>query len=173
MELSEMKKKEKRVYVLKGDVYCVEIDNTHKCYFQYVARDVTLLSSIVIRVFKKKYRIDEKVDLEDILNGDVDFFAHIYLIKLGIEEKYWYKVGRSKKLGDVDNIYFKMNWDFATKGLIVSHDWCIWKINDKRIDIGDMSDIYKNYNIGYVFSPYSIYYRIVNGKWQAKKCYVK
>ena len=161
------------MYVLKGDVYCVEIDNTYKRYFQYVARDVSQLSSIVIRVFKKKYRIDEEIDLEYILNGEVDFFAHTYLIKLGIENKYWYKVGRSKNLGDVDNIYFKRNGDFGIASVTVSHCWYVWKINEEPISIGDMSYLYENYFIGYIFCADSIYHRIVNGSWYEKYCYVK
>ena len=41
----------KRIVTKIGYVFCVEIDNKYKCFFQYVANDMTQLNSSVIRVF--------------------------------------------------------------------------------------------------------------------------
>lgn len=43
----------KRIITKIGDIFCVEVDNDYKCYFQYVANDMTVLNSSVIRVFAK------------------------------------------------------------------------------------------------------------------------
>ena len=48
----------KRIITKIGDIFCVEVDNDYKCYFQYVANDMTVLNSSVIRVFAKHYPID-------------------------------------------------------------------------------------------------------------------
>ena len=31
----------KRIITKIGDIFCVEVDNDYKCYFQYVANDMT------------------------------------------------------------------------------------------------------------------------------------
>lgn len=33
----------KRIITKIGDIFCVEVDNEYKCYFQYVANDMTLI----------------------------------------------------------------------------------------------------------------------------------
>ena len=45
----------KRIITKIGDIFCVEVDNDYKCYFQYVANDMTVLNSSVIRVFAKVF----------------------------------------------------------------------------------------------------------------------
>jgi hypothetical protein len=32
----------KRIVTKIGDVFCVEVDNDYKCFFQYVANDMTV-----------------------------------------------------------------------------------------------------------------------------------
>ncbi len=32
--------KKKRIITRIGDIFCIEIDNEYKCYFQYIAKDV-------------------------------------------------------------------------------------------------------------------------------------
>ena len=43
----------KRIYIKKGDVFCINIDNKEKVFFQFIITDITQLNSCVIRVFKK------------------------------------------------------------------------------------------------------------------------
>ena len=59
-----------------GDVFSVKIDNHSKKYFQYIISDLTQLNSDVIRAFKKVYLIDTNPDLSEIVNGEVEFYAH-------------------------------------------------------------------------------------------------
>ena len=71
----------KRIVTKIGDVFCVEVDNEYKCFFQYVANDMTVLNSSVIRVFKEHYPIDYKPNLDEIVRGNVHFYAHTILRK--------------------------------------------------------------------------------------------
>ena len=42
----------KRIVTKMGDIFCVEIDNGYKRFFQYIINDIEALNSSVIRVFK-------------------------------------------------------------------------------------------------------------------------
>lgn len=44
--------KKKRIVTRIGNVFCAEIDNECKRFFQYVANDIECLNSSVIRVFR-------------------------------------------------------------------------------------------------------------------------
>ena len=54
----------KRIVTRIGNIFCVEISNEYKCYFQYVAIDKIMLNSSTIRVFKKRYDIEENPKIE-------------------------------------------------------------------------------------------------------------
>ena len=69
----------KRVTTKTGDLFCVEVDNDYKCHFQYVANDMTVLNSSVIRVFSKHYPIDYVPVFDDIVKDKVYFYAHTIL----------------------------------------------------------------------------------------------
>ena len=88
----------KRIVTKIGDVFCVEIDNQCKRYFQYIVNDMEQLNSSVIRVFKLHYPIDYKPIIDDIVKDEVEFYAHTVL-RAGIVNNAWYKVGKSKDLG--------------------------------------------------------------------------
>lgn len=45
----------KRIVTKMGDIFCVEIDNGYKRFFQYIINDIEALNSSVIRVFKTHY----------------------------------------------------------------------------------------------------------------------
>ncbi len=79
----------KRIVTKIGDVFCVEVDNEYKCFFQYVANDMTVLNSSVIRVFKEHYPIDYKPNLDEIVRGfmpilfsDLEYYI-VHGIRLG------------------------------------------------------------------------------------------
>jgi len=67
-----------------GDVFSVKIDDSSKKYFQYIISDLTQLNSDVIRAFKKVYPINTNPDLSEIVNGEVEFYAHC-VTKLGLK----------------------------------------------------------------------------------------
>lgn len=43
----------KRIVTRIGNVFCAEIEGKFKCFFQYIAKDMTQLNSSVIRVLEK------------------------------------------------------------------------------------------------------------------------
>ena len=64
----------KRVYIKKGDVFVVKIDDKNKRYFQYITNDLKQLNSDVIRCFKKIYSIHENPSLDEIIKDEI-FYA--------------------------------------------------------------------------------------------------
>ena len=89
----------KRIVTRIGNVFCAEIDNECKRFFQYVANDIECLNSSVIRVFKTKYLMDYEPKVEEIVKDEVEFYAHT-ILKFGIVFNAWYKVGTSKNIGE-------------------------------------------------------------------------
>lgn len=145
---------EKKDRILLGDIFCVGIDKTFKSYFQYITRDSTQLSSQVIRVFAHHYPMDSEPTMEEIVRDKVAFYAHT-IIKVGIAYDAWYKVGKSKELGDTQELMFRQN-SSAT-------NWRIWKINTPFVFVGTLSEIEKKYDIGIVLSYMNICEKIRTG----------
>ena len=87
----------KRIVTKMGDIFCVEIDNGYKRFFQYIINDIEALNSSVIRVFKTHYPMDYRPIIEEIVMDEVEFYAHTVL-RAGIVYGAWYKVGNSKLL---------------------------------------------------------------------------
>ena len=85
----------KRVVTKIGNIFCAEIDGQYKCYFQYIANDLTELNSSVIRVFKRHYPIEYIPDFDKIVKDEVSFYDHTVL-SVGIRYGYWSKVGESQ-----------------------------------------------------------------------------
>ena len=73
-----------RIVTKIGYVFCVDVDNQYKRFFQYIADDMTMLNTRVIRVFKRKYPMDYIPNMEEIVKDEVDFYAHT-IIKFGIQ----------------------------------------------------------------------------------------
>ena len=84
----------KRIVTKVGDVFCVEIDNEYKCFFQYIEKDLSQLNSSVIRAFKRRYPIDATPIIEEIVNDDILFNAHTDF-RAVIDYNAWYKVVKS------------------------------------------------------------------------------
>ena len=82
--------KKKRIVTRIGNVFCAEINNEHKRFFQYVANDLEELNSSVIRVFKPRYPMDYKPVIEDLVKDEVEFYAHT-ILKFGIVFNAWTK----------------------------------------------------------------------------------
>lgn len=145
-----------------GDVFSVEIDNKHKKYFQYVVNDLTQLNSDVIRAFKEIYPIKANPDLSEIIDGNVEFYAHC-VTKLGIKMKFWEKVGNIVEVGDYKKVLFRSSGDNPqTK---ISKNWWVWKINERQKHVGKLEGENQKAEIGSVIPPDSLVYRIKTGKY--------
>lgn len=149
-----------RVITKIGDVFSVAIDNNKKKYFQYIANDLTQLNSDVIRAFNKIYPIDSNPNLVEIVNDEVDFYAHC-VVALGVKMKLWNKVGNTTEIGDITQILFKDTNDYGVwvdgEPIKISTKWYIWKINDKDFTkVGKLEGDNRNAYVGIVINPLGI-----------------
>lgn len=159
----------KRVYIKKGDVFVVKIDDKNKRYFQYITNDLKQLNSDVIRCFKKIYSIDENPSLDEIIKDEIFFYAHC-VTKWGVKLGYWDKAGNITDVGTFDHILFRDTNDYGTiKGeepIKVSNNWYVWKIGEQKSTyIGKLEGENRKAEIGMVINPESIIHRIKTGAY--------
>lgn len=150
-----------------GDVFSAKIDDNNKKYFQYIVSDLTQLNSDVIRAFKKVYPINANPDLSEIINGEVEFYAHC-VTKLGIKMGYWEKVGNVSDVGKTDHILFRDSGDYGNLQIKISQDWWVWKINEEQRRVGKLVGENQKAEIGLVINPESIVYRMRTGEYDFK-----
>ena len=142
----------KRIITRIGDVFCAEIDGEYKSYFQYIEKDIEQLNSSVIRVFKTRYPMDYEPVIEDIVADEILFYAHAVL-RVGIEDNVWYKVGKSKNLGleGLSKILWGTlfpwteifeNGFMRIKEVDPLENWTIWYVNNECIDVGRLPEKY-------------------------------
>ena len=158
-----------RVVTKAGNVFSVKLDNEVKKYFQLIAFDLTQLNSDVIRAFKKVYPIHATPTLLDIVNDDVDFYAHC-VTKFGIRMHLWDKVGNISDVGELSKILFRGTNDYGAKvggeNIKVSHNWFVWHINDDEFTyVGNLEGENRKAEIGVVMPPLAIVERIKTGKY--------
>ncbi len=157
-----------RVSTKIGDVFSVKIDDYSKKYFQLIAFDLTQLNSDVIRAFKTVYPIDANPSLSEIMNGEVEFYAHC-VTKLGLKMNLWEKTGNSNVIGNTDQILFRDTSDYGKwigeEPIRISEKWYVWNINGKFRDIGKLIGENQKAEIGVVINPHSIAHRIKTGKY--------
>lgn len=151
----------KRIHTKIGDVFVVKLENGRKKYFQLVVFDLTQLNSDVIRVFKTSYSEDNKCNLSEIINDEVDFYAHC-LTKWGIQLGFWEKVGKSLEVGNNDVLFRSSSDDPKTK---ISDNWWIWKVNEPQQYVGKLEGENRLAEIGSIIPPDSIVYKINTGKY--------
>lgn len=73
----------------------------------------------------------------------MNFYAHTVL-RAGLTNGTWYKVGKSKEVGDLTKILFRFSSDFGGGPQpIKSYNWYVWKINEEYIHIGELTDDFK------------------------------
>lgn len=145
-----------------GDVFSVPLDNGSKKYFQYINNDTTQLNGDVIRAFKNAYPIDAAADLREVVMHEVDFYAHV-VVKWGLEMKLWEGVGNVPFSGKID-VLFRDSKDYG-KHLKISHNWRVWKINEKFQHVGKLEGDYQKAEIGVVVSPPDIVKRMRTGEY--------
>ena len=144
----------KRIVTRIGNVFCVEIEGKFKCFFQYIAKDMTQLNSSVIRVFKTHYPMEYKPVISDIIKDEIAFYAHTVLYA-GIYFNAWYKVGTSKELGleGLQKIWFgyaqrdtteKIDGLWTIIELNPLENWWIWHVNEPFIKIGVLPKEYED-----------------------------
>lgn len=156
---------EKRLIRRKGDFFCTEVNSAYKIYLQYIAVDKSQLGSMVVRVFKKHYSMDESVDFDEVAMGEVWFYAHVY----GLGKMCCYKCGKSKILGDTENIMFRTPYEVDFSKIDISYRWFVWKINQERVYVGKLNDTYRKYDMGGVFPITWVYEKILTGKFPCKE----
>ncbi|MGN5726762.1 hypothetical protein ACNQO9_15540 [Acinetobacter calcoaceticus] len=144
-----------------GDVFVVKLGNDKKKYFQLIAFDLTQLNSDVIRVFKEEYPLEGDIDLIEIVNSEIDFYAHC-VTKLGLKMSLWEKVGNIRELGNI-NILFRSSGDHPK--IDISNNWWVWKVNEPQQYVGKLDGKNLYAEIGSVIPPDSIIYRIKTGKY--------
>lgn len=158
-----------RIITKIGDVFSVKTDDRNVKYFQLIAFDLTQLNSDVIRVFKKEYPVDASPNLLEIINGEVEFYAHC-VTKLGVKMEVWEKKGNVQEIGDLTGILFRDTNDYGQmmgeEPVKVSSDWFVWRINDRDFtEVGKLEGEHREAEIGIVINPYEIAERMKTGKY--------
>ena len=158
-----------RVSTKIGDVFSVKIDENNKKYFQLIAYDLTVLNSDVIRAFRQVYPISANPNLSEIVNGEIEFYAH-YVTKLGVKINLWEKVGSIKEVGYLNHILFRNTNDYGElvdgKPIKISEKWYVWHINDENFTrVGKLTSENRKAEIGVIVNPYDIVERIKTGKY--------
>lgn len=146
-----------------GDVFFAKINDNSKKYLQYIVNDLTQLNSDVIRVFKKVYHIDDNPDLSEIINKEIDFYAHC-VTKWGVKLGYWHKVGNIDNVGEL-NVLFRSIGDEGNQQMKISQNWWIWKINENQRRVGKLEGENQKAEIGSVIPPDSIVHRMQTGEY--------
>ena len=150
-----------------GDVFEVKLDESIKKYFQYVTNDLTQLNSDVIRVFKSEYSIDSNANLSNIVNDEIDFYAHC-VTKFGVKMGLWKKIGNIREVGDLEVLFRDTNDAGSRPGeqIFVSSNWYVWKINDVDFTVvGKLEGVNRNAEIGVVVNPLDIVSRMKTGQY--------
>jgi hypothetical protein len=153
----------KRIVTKIGDIFCAKLDDSSKKYFQYIANDMTMLNSSVIRVFKKTYNINDNPKLEDIVNDPIDFYVHVVL-RWGIDMGLWEKIGKNNYTSEI-NVLFRDSDDCGDPSIKISSNWKVWKINQPFQYVGRLKGKYKEAEIGLVVSPINIVDRMKTGEY--------
>lgn len=145
-----------------GDIFSIKLSENSKIFFQYVGQDTHQMYSDVIRVFKKKYELEYKPSLEEIINDSVYFYTHVFL-KIGIKREFFKKLGNNEDTG-VTNVLFRSTNDVG-KNIEISSSWWVWKINEESKFIGKLTNQYVNSELGVIVLPEDIIYRALHGKY--------
>src|SRR6267378_4965841 len=94
----------KRIKLAIGDIFNVPLGDNSKKYFQFIAIDDNQLRSDVIRVFSHEYLKSDEPELDGLVRGPVEFYAHC-VIKVGVKYEFWSKVGNVADIGTLDVVF--------------------------------------------------------------------
>lgn len=151
----------KRYHV--GDLFEIALPDQQKVFFQYVCDDASQLGSNIIGVFQKKYGIDDSPDVQDILNGAVDFWVHVVL-GLGINMHLWkfYANGSPARL---PSVRFRISSDYGNPSVTKSANWWVWKVGEKHQFAGNDPKLLNESEIGIVVNPKAVVERVHTGRY--------
>ena len=147
-----------------GDLFEVQMDSATTRVFQYVSDDTTQLNSNVVRVFRETYKVGEPMDVRQILDGEIDFHAHVFLM-IGLRQKCWRKIGHAEPPSDLDTVHFRDSDDYGDPKIGISKNWYVWKTSSTSEHVGVLAQRYQKAEIGVVVPPDSLVYRMRNGKY--------
>lgn len=135
-----------RNYNTPGCVYVVTVEDK-KCFFMYLSRDNNLLNADVIKVFRRKYSMEETPSIDEIVSDEVDFICHTG-VNAGVHLGWWKKAGRYD--GDLDlRIWFRSTIDEGD----VSHNWSVWMLNGPLHSVGKLPKRFYTAYIGVIIPP--------------------
>ena len=101
-------------------------------------------------------------DISEIITGEVEFYAHTVL-RIGIADSVWYKVGKSLELGDYRDVFFRIDGDIDRVERSVK--WYVWKINEPFIYVGKLPSKYYSADLGSIMPYIAICNRLRFGKY--------
>lgn len=151
----------KRVIVKKGYIYKVELEDGTIRYFQYIGEDKSNLNADVICVFKKHYTESDEdgLSVDTIVNDDIEFYTHTS-VSAGVKLGLWSRVFTNSPVIHENNIFFRRSLDILktrpNQPPIVSYRWYVWEMNGKERFVGWLRKKYHQYDVGGVYSPYSV-----------------
>ena len=165
----------KRIVTKIGDVFSVKLSDGMKWHFQYVAIDKTNMSSSVIRVFKKRYALNETPSIEEIVHGNVAFYAST-ILRSGIVYNAWEKIGNSKFIDNERTAEIIFGNDVGLhlptdkeSSITANLIWRIWKINEEAHYYKfPPQELLDEIEIGYIFQHTNILDRFERGYIPAK-----
>lgn len=144
-----------------GDVFCVSVDAATKGYFQYVADDVSQMSSHVVKVFGERYPITTEPPLTSVVQGSAAFFAHV-IIQFGLRSGLWSRVGNAPYAPPTD-VLFRDSGDDGNPKVQVSSDWWIWRVGKPARRVGVLKGDDRKAYVGSVVPPDSLVHRMRTG----------
>lgn len=163
LEKEEVKDKPKRIICKPGNVFCVEVEGLHKRFFQYLGKDFKCLGGGLVRVFKKRYPMGYEPVIEDITSDEVDFY-HYTWVSFGVPDGLWYRVGTSKDLGNLENIFFLAVRETIPKAGEYSEKWkLVEAFTGREIFVGKLPAKYQMLGCWGVSTPEMLYEMICIG----------
>jgi hypothetical protein len=154
-----------------GDLFAIKLDDWKLKFMQYIADDFTQLNSSVVRVFQSAYDADAVPDIDTIIDGEVELYAHCVL-KWGVDQGHWEPFGNSQTLGTVEGIKFRSaEHAGGIKNPPVCNNWQVWKINEPMQFVNPLPPGYYDAYIGHVINPEGLAHRIKTGDYLFKEYY--
>lgn len=152
----------------KGDIFSVQLSGNRKKFFQYIDNDSKQFDSDVIRAFKKEYSCAYNPEMAEIVNDEIDFYAHCF-IKKGLYTEAWKYSGHYPFEGVYD-VLFKSTTDYGRtidgKPITVSKNWDVWKVNNHHFNVGALEGDFRKAEIGIIVIVQDIIDRMETGEYQ-------
>ena len=163
----------KRIVTKIGNVFSMKLSDGTKGHFQFVAIDTTNLSSSVIRVFKKRYALNETPSIDEIVHGEVAFYAQA-ILRIGILDGVWEKIGKSDFIDSERTAKIVFGTDRIEEVSILKQvlpnlkRWRLWHVSQNSKQCDSLSDaIIDQLEIGKIFQYSSIITRLERGYYIA------